>query len=126
MRTAFISGHLDLTEEEFSEHYVALIDEALKEGCSFVVGDARGADTMAQQYLKDKTNNVRVFHAYNAPRNNLGFSKSGGFHSQSAKDYAMTKFSNFDIAWVRPGREDSGTQRNLDRRKEIIKQANNK
>jgi hypothetical protein len=47
----FISGHLDLTQAEFDLHYRYLIDQALEENQSFVVGDARGADLLAQQYL---------------------------------------------------------------------------
>ena len=41
----FISGHLSLTQDEFDTHYKALIDEALSHNSSFVVGDAKGADT---------------------------------------------------------------------------------
>ncbi len=32
MTTAFISGHLDLTMDEFKEHYIRKIDEALEQG----------------------------------------------------------------------------------------------
>jgi hypothetical protein len=31
-------------------------------------------------------------------------------------DASMTKHSNFDIAWIRPGREDSHTAKNIKRR----------
>ena len=65
---AFVSGHLDLTDEEFARHYVPLIADAVARGWRFVVGDA------------------------------------------------MTAASSRDIAWVRPGRERSGTARNLRRR----------
>lgn len=34
----------------------------------------------------------------------------------AARDEALTAASTFDIAWVRPGRERSGTARNLQRR----------
>ncbi len=36
----FISGHLDLTQEEFDEHYRHQINNALEKNQSFVVGDA--------------------------------------------------------------------------------------
>jgi hypothetical protein len=115
-QTAFISGHLDLTQEEFNKYYKYKIDIALKRGDDFVVGDAPGADDMAQQYLKDKTDCVYVYHMFDAPRYNVDFICIGGFQSDSERDESLTDDSDYDIAWVRPGREKSGTQNNIDRR----------
>jgi hypothetical protein len=112
----FISGHLDLTEAEFDAHYRPPIDASVAAGERFVVGDARGADTLAQRYLHGKTADVVVYHMFTAPRFNAGFPTHGGFEGDSARDRRMTADSDADIAWVRPGRETSGTQRNLDRR----------
>jgi len=113
----FISGHLSLTPEEFNTHYLPQIDKALEDSeVFFVVGDAKGADALAQTYLKSRGATVTVFHMFKGPRHNSGFPTRGGFTSDAARDIAMTKFSDQDIAWVRPGREKSGTQRNLDRR----------
>ena len=49
----FISGHRDLTIEEFKKHYIPKIDEvcAFDKNAKFVVGDYWGADTFAQDYL---------------------------------------------------------------------------
>ena len=115
----FISGHLDLTTAEFDEHYRQKIDNALSKNQGFVVGDARGADTLAQQYLFDKTKAVVVYHMFESPRNNAGFPTRGGFQSDKERDEQMTRDSHQDIAWVRRGREKSGTQKNLDRRGKI-------
>ncbi|MHC0062079.1 hypothetical protein ACWATR_04025 [Nostoc sp. UIC 10890] len=112
----FISGHLDLTQAEFDLHYRFLIDNALEQNESFVVGDARGADTFAQQYLFARAKAVVVYHMFTSPRNNIGFSTRGGFQSDAERDEQMTRDSHQDIAWVRVGRERSGTQANLDRR----------
>lgn len=124
MTTVFISGHGDLSLEEFEQHYAPAIDKAITEGCSFVVGDYRGADTFAQIYLFRMANEghlsmdkVRVYHAGKFPRNNYGFKTMGGYPNQTQKDAAMTRASDRDIAWVRKGRENSGTGRNLERRK---------
>nr|QBK85938.1 MAG: hypothetical protein LCMAC101_05330 [Marseillevirus LCMAC101] len=131
MITYFISGHIDLEEEEFEKYYRQKIDTALDDGASFVVGDARGADSMAQQYLKQKTEKVTVYHMYEKPLHNYGnFSVCGGFKSHSQKDAAMTKISTKDIAWIRSPdtmkrmlgdkydlKRKSGTERNLLRRK---------
>ena len=112
----FISGHLDLTQAEFDEHYEPHIWTAVMEGASFVVGDARGADLLAQGCLKDLCADVTVFHMLDKPRHNAGFPLRGGFISDDERDAAMTAHSQRDIAWVRPGRERSGTARNLARR----------
>jgi hypothetical protein len=113
-----ISGHLDLTPQEFETHYKPLIDEAIAKGCSFIVGDARGTDALAQAYLASHDAEVTVYHMFESPRNNKGnFPVQGGYLSDDERDAAMTAASDFDIAWVRPGRENSGTARNLARRK---------
>lgn len=114
----FISGHLDLTPAEFDQHYRHKIDNALAKNQRFVVGDARGTDTLAQQYLFGKTKAVVVYHMFESPRNNMGFPTRGGFKSDAERDRQMTQDSHQDIAWVRFGREKSGTQKNLDRRLE--------
>jgi hypothetical protein len=118
---AFISGHRTLTHAEFDAHYRPRIFKALLEECDFVVGDAPGCDAMAQAYLKDWSGRgylfkVTVYHAGPLSRHNVGFPTNGGYVSYTAKDIAMTANSDFDIAWVRPGEEDSGTARNLARR----------
>ncbi len=115
----FISGHLDLTQGEFEEYYCHQIDNALAKNEAFVVGDARGADRLAQYYLLRKTELVVVYHMFTNPRNNVGFPTRGGFQSDAERDEQMTRDSHQDIAWVRPGREGSGTQKNLDRRGKI-------
>ena len=131
MITYFISGHIDLEDVEFEKHYRQKIDIALSIGASFVVGDARGTDSMAQQYLNQKTEKVKVYHLYKQPLHNYGkFPTCGGFQNHSKKDAAMTDASVADIAWVRspqtvrkrlgdkydPKRK-SGTEKNLLRRK---------
>jgi hypothetical protein len=114
--TYFISGHLDLTDTEFDLHYAPDITKAMIEKGKFVVGDARGADAMAQNFLKGYKD-VVVYHMFEKPRNNCGFQTRGGFKSDDSRDTAMTAISQIDIAWVRPGKENSGTAKNLKRRK---------
>lgn len=123
MTTYFISGHLDLTLDEFHEHYRPKLTEAIAEGASFVVGDALGADWLSQALLKRREQQlarhgceVIVYHMLESPRHNEGFPTCGGFKSDKERDMAMTAASDADIAWVRPGREKSGTAKNLKRR----------
>ena len=69
--------------------------------------------------MHDAFQNVVVFHMFDNPRNNAGgFSTAGGFKNDKERDAAMTNNSDADIAWVRPGREKSGTAKNLSRRKQ--------
>lgn len=118
---AYISGHLDLTESEFEKHYIGNIIGSALMCDSFVIGDAKGTDLLAQKYLimngidPDK---VTIYHMLDKPRNTqLGYKLKGGFKSDEERDAAMTAASDYDIAWVRPGREQSGTANNLIRRK---------
>lgn len=116
---AYISGHLDIHDDEFLEHYVPKIKDAIVKGHSFVVGDARGTDKFAQDFLGNfmAEDEVVVYHMFQKPRNNKPcFNTKGGFKSDEERDVAMTAASDYDIAWVRPGREKSGTAKNLARR----------
>ena len=128
MKTAYISGHLDLTAEEWNEHYKTRVLDALDWGHSIVVGDARGCDLMAQIFIKEAYKilhlplqeykpRVTIYHMFNYARNNVGnFGTQGGFKSDKERDEAMTADSDYDIAWIRPGREKSGTAKNIKRR----------
>lgn len=117
-KVCFVSGHLDLTADEFNSFYKDKLDRALSDGCSFIIGDARGADTLSQEYLSDKTTNVTIYHMFEKPRNNVGkFRTIGGFKSDMERDRQMTQDSDIDIAFVREGREKSGTAKNIARRK---------
>jgi hypothetical protein len=119
MRIAHISGHYDLSESEFEQHYRSRIDEAIALGDHFIVGDANGADVEAQRYLLSKlgaSGRVRVFHMLERPRHNVGFATVGGFDSDEQRNETMTRQSDYDIAWVRRGFEHAGTARNLLRR----------
>lgn len=122
-KTAFISGHGDLSKAEFIEHYAPAINDAIARGINhFVVGDFRGADVMAQTYLNVKPVKVTVYHMFEKPRNNpLNYPTVGGFKDDDSRDTAMTQASCIDIAWVRPGKENSGTAKNIERRRRYNK-----
>jgi hypothetical protein len=118
----FVSGHLDLTPEEYIKHYAPQILSALAEGyATFVVGDAVGCDERTQRLFKDAglLDRLTVYHMKECPRVYVGEPARllGGFRNDDDRDSAMTKASTKDIAWVREGREKSGTARNLARRR---------
>lgn len=129
-KTVFVSGHLDLTREEFDAHYAPYILSTLADGDNIVVGDARGADEMVQTFIRkwdgimSYTGTVTIYHMLTIPRFNVARDPMrGGYQSNTAKDAAMTADSDFDIAWVRPEKHSSvsgrvsGTESNLLRRK---------
>ena len=122
-RTFFISGHRDLTESEFETLYAPKIKEKIEEyDAYFIIGDYYGADIMAQNYLMDELNyspdKVTVCHMIYAPMecNDKIKHLIGGFDNDIDRDSYMTMFSNEDIAFVRKGKEDSGTAQNIIRR----------
>lgn len=145
LTTYFVSGHLDLSEAEFAQHYVPQLTQYASEPqTQFIVGTARGADSMALHWLLDNGAHITVCHKSAAvhPAWSAEFESCtarihaivGGFDTDEARDTYMTAHSDADIAWVRPmtpeiearlkaelgkrykpGRV-SGTQKNLDRR----------
>lgn len=132
----FVSGHRDITEEEFNKHYVPLLVEILNSNryASFVVGDCKGVDKMAIDFLSNaaKNGNIKltIYHMFDSPRVTPGdipikyidtiFNGSvkfkGGYTTDLERDTAMTNDSHIDVAWVRPGRNTSGTAQNIKRR----------
>lgn len=120
----FISGHRDITKEEFEKYYVPRIDQILQndQNCSFVVGECVGVDTMAQDYLASKNiMRVTVYHMFESPRHlaSVCFSTKGGYKDDVSRDAAMTEASDIDIAFIRKGRWTSGTAQNILRRYEF-------
>ena len=129
----FISGHRDLSQEEFDKYYVPAIENAVhgELGYDFVVGDCDGVDFMAQKYLLSKGYCFTVYHMFEKPRNFVlpdipqdeldvyGIALKGGYTSDVERDSAMTRDSHVDIAFIHEGRWTSGTAQNILRRHEI-------
>jgi len=122
--TYFISGHRDITEDEFERNYKITLEGIVNEvpDCRFVVGDCQGADIMAQNYLLDvldvDPDRITVYYVGDRARNlnpkvcNI----MCGFENDREKDAAMTAASSVDIAFVRNNTEISGTAENILRR----------
>ena len=119
----FVSGHRNLTEKEFFDHYVPKIEKIMREDkfVSFVVGDWEGCDSMFLNFIKHTyfiQPRIHIYYA-NTPRVDLEGLDNISLYNKSTYDEcdaSMTKDSNFDIAWIRPGREDSHTALNIKRR----------
>ena len=123
-KTYFVSGHRDITLEEFEFNYQEALNDIVSEvpDCKFVVGDCEGVDIMAQNYLIDvlsiSPDRITVYHISDSPRNINEKIKNtkGGFTTDSEKDAAMTAVSIQDIAFVRDCAKISGTGENILRR----------
>lgn len=122
-KTYFISGHRNITEEEFITYKTAIQNILNKTpDAFFVVGDYEGVDIMAQNYLIDELginpNQVTVYHMFETARNiNKGVQYTvSGFKSDEERDAAMTEASGHDIAFVKDHTKWSGTGQNILRR----------
>ncbi len=115
--TAFVSGHRDINEHEFEEHYVPSLNEAMARGDEIFICDYYGADQMAQEYLYNhEYENIVILHMKESPRVNVGeWPTIGGFETDEERDAYGTYHTDYDIAWCR--KHGSGTWQNLERRK---------
>ena len=122
----FVSGHRDLTQEEFNIYYIPQIKKVITQDitASFVVGDWEGCDSMFLRYMIDNRY-INYIHLYYVGEsklyNNLELGENYAIRLIPKKCYdecdaSMTKDSDFDIAWIRPGRGDSHTALNIKRR----------
>lgn len=124
---AFISGHMSLSIDEFEKYYKPAIDEAVTKKHDFIIGDCKGADEMSMCYLNEiGYTKVTVIHMFTSPRHNYGFKTIGGFKSDIERDSYGSYNSDYDILYIRLGKEKSGTAKNIARRFAINKLLNSK
>ena len=116
----FISGHRNITDDEFMTHYSPKILEAIKDpNAKFVVGDYDGVDILAQHFLNGLIHDedLTVYHMGDKPMNIDGNWKTdGGYIDDIHRDSTMTVNSDIDIFWIRTWGENSGTEQNILRR----------
>lgn len=117
----FISGHRDMSFKEWKKTYLETISKIItkEKNPKFVVGDCEGVDDISVRFLGsfDRTI-VTQYHMCETPRyTTTDIKLVGGFTSDFDRDFNMTLNSDEDIAFVGKGRERSGTQQNIERRK---------
>ena len=127
--TYFISGHSDVTKEEFAKYYIPKILNGIKEKANFIMGDFIGVDTMAIEFLHNFVENnsnftatqVTIYHKKEKLECNFfNFNTKGGFSGIKDRDIAMTNNSTHDILWIREGKEKSYTAMNKLRRLDFL------
>lgn len=122
-KTFFISGHRDITNKEFDTLYIPkILDTINKYDAYFIMGDYEGVDIMAQNFLINELdydiNKICVYHIGLFPMNineNIIHTKPY-FLDDIHRDSTMTHESDEDIAFVREGKNNSGTAQNILRR----------
>lgn len=125
--TYFISGHRDLTQFEFDKYYIPKISKVLDDdpNADFVIGDWEGCDKMALEFLLSQPiyNFITVYYVdyvhikpFGADITNFENVYVKRRNNYNECDASMTHDSDFDIAWIRPGKENSHTSKNIDRR----------
>jgi len=99
MSKTLIKGKIDITIEEFNEHYIDKIDELIDEGNEFVIGDQHGFDHLLQTYLHCKrVKDITIFHTGNNPELILSaFNTFGGYQSYEEADKAMKVYSENNV-----------------------------
>lgn len=132
----FVSGHRDLSYEDFEKYYIPKIEEVAKKDteAEFIVGDCDGVDKYVMDYIFSETLcSLTIYYMFSKPRNTpndkpVGSLVSsyklvyfrGGFKSDEERDSAMTRNSDCDIAFIKDNRWNSGTAQNIKRRHNII------
>lgn len=131
----FVSGHRNLTKEEFEKHYSSKIKYILRSDPNphFIVGDWEGCDSMFIDFIKGDIGSciLSIYHVESFPRVTPSNIDSEDrlykiydrdcinlvrCKTYNDCDAEMTLDSDFDIAWIRKGREDSHTALNIKRR----------
>ena len=119
----FLFGNGNISFNFFLEYYVPIINKAIENDLSFIVGDFRGSDVLIQEYLKDKTRKVEIYHCFDSPRYLADKFKTkvsswmikGGYATDLERDRAMINGCNFyfGVDLNSDHKRESGTLKNL-------------
>jgi hypothetical protein len=120
----YIFGNGNLSFQDFMSYYQEPLEPYLNDNdVSFIVGDFRGVDTLVMELLKTNSENVTIYHLFEAVRylpdkykTKVGAWKlRGGFRTDEERDNAMiaccTHFLGVDFNSSQ--KRESGTSRNL-------------
>jgi hypothetical protein len=101
----FISGPVDITQNEFEQYYKHQIEKAcITPYAKFVIGDSNGVDKMAQEMLYFygcDHNVVTIYYVktkpFSDPKNNIGNWPAKPFKNHNERNAAITRDSTEDI-----------------------------
>jgi hypothetical protein len=103
----YITGHRDLSKEEFSKIYIPEIDRIIREDSNavFLVGVCEGVDLYTIQYLNKYSIPVQVYGPNLDIKNDRIRLHLYPSYEKSALE--MIKNSDKTIGFIKPGRENS-------------------
>lgn len=116
-----ISGHTDITREQFDATYVPRLKELADQGAAFILGGAPGTDRMAQQWLISNGHGLRMT-VYDRKGRDGRLSPSGNHvaldKNDQLRDERLTRDSVVDVAFIKSSSSavGSGTFANMLRR----------
>lgn len=118
----FISGHKDLTQEEFEQYYIPLINQGMYNNVKFYISNYQNCDRFCYDYFeKCEYYNVEIcFNRLGFSKINDKFIKAVGFKSDEEILIYMTEHTDKDIAWVRNENQLTTTAKNILRRFKMI------
>jgi hypothetical protein len=122
----YIFGNGNTSFEDFLRHYAEAIDRLLGAGePQFILCDFRGIDTLAMEYLKTRSGNLRLLHVGERPRylpdafrTHVGeWQILGGYASDAQRDVAAIALCSHFLAtdFNSDAQRKSGTQKNIER-----------
>ena len=122
----FIFGNGNLSFENFQLHYQTVLDGlTYDDDLHFVLGEFRGADILALEYLKTRSANVTLLHMRDRPRYLPDKFRTmvrnweivGGFKNDLARDEAATeRCTHFlGVDFNSDEKRVSGSQKNINR-----------
>ena len=101
MTSVFIGGSRAVSR--LNETIRVQLDDLIQKGCTIFIGDANGADRMAQQHFADRGYSNVVVFCMDGCRNNVGNWQIRTIpHSSSKKDFSY--FAKKDLAMAREAR----------------------
>lgn len=111
-------GPENITQEEFAQHFIPLIEGVLKSNPFFILSDSNSLDKFAQDFLTGKTTRVTIYHCGDVCQYNAGnFPTDIGYDSEQEVRASLSFLSTKDLTWARPGEDPARLKKVLDRRK---------
>lgn len=111
----YITGHRDLSKEEFNRIYLPKINDIIREDSNalFLVGTCEGVDLYTRQYLTKYNIRFQIYGPHHGMDLSNTFTQVYFFPSYEDATKEMIKKSDITIGFIKPGRESSFTALNI-------------
>jgi hypothetical protein len=111
----YITGHRDLSKEEFNRIYLPKIDDIIREDSNavFLVGACEGVDLYTRQYLIKYNIRLQIYGPYFESDHINNITQVHFLVSYENAANKMIENSDITIGFIKPGRESSFTALNI-------------